>query len=74
MATNEAPSFDDLDSVEVSDDDNSNGWIDLEPGEEVTGDGNFWCAKTQTIMGPDRQICGSEYCLDQGRRCYERLA
>ncbi|MFY4811294.1 hypothetical protein ACOJIV_01095 [Haloarcula sp. AONF1] len=37
MATNESPSFDDLDSVEVSDDDNSNGWIDLEPGEEVTG-------------------------------------
>ena len=38
MATkDDTPSFDDLDSVEVSNDDNSNGWIDLEPGQEVTG-------------------------------------
>ena len=43
------------------------------PGEEITGDGNFWCAKTQTIMGPDRQLCGGEYCLDEGRGCYEGL-
>lgn len=43
----------------------------IKPGEEVTGDGNFWCAKTQTIMGPDRQLCGAEYCLNSARSCYE---
>ena len=43
----------------------------LRPGEEATGDGNFWCAKTQTMMGPDRQICDGEYCLDNSRKCYE---
>jgi len=36
MATNDAPSFDDLDTVEVSDDDQDD-WIELEPGQEVTG-------------------------------------
>lgn len=45
----------------------------LPPGEEVTGEGNFWCAKTQTIMGPDRQLCDREYCLDPSRTCHEAL-
>lgn len=45
----------------------------MKPGEEVTGDGNFWCAKTQTVKGPDRQLCGSEFCLDRSRSCYESL-
>ena len=25
----------------------------MPPGEKATGDGNFWCGKTQTIFGPD---------------------
>ncbi|MCA9076326.1 MAG: hypothetical protein KDA93_14950 [Planctomycetaceae bacterium] len=43
----------------------------LEPGKEATGDGNYWCAKTQTIYGPDRQICDREECLNHDRTCYE---
>lgn len=41
------------------------------PGEEVTGEGNFWCGKTQTIKGPDRKICDPEFCLDRNRSCFE---
>jgi len=37
MATNDAPSWDDLDTVEVSNDDDGSNWIELEPGEEITG-------------------------------------
>ncbi len=36
MATNESPSFDDFPEVETSDDSNGD-WIDLGPGDEVTG-------------------------------------
>ena len=31
----------------------------LPPGEEATGDGDFWCGKNQTIYGPDDQLCES---------------
>jgi hypothetical protein len=38
MATkDETPSFDDLPENEEVDDDNGSNWIDLEPGDEVTG-------------------------------------
>jgi len=43
----------------------------LPPGQEATGDGNYWCAKTQTIYGPDRSICDRDECLDRSRGCYE---
>jgi hypothetical protein len=43
----------------------------LKPGEEATGDGNFWCARTQRIQGPDRELCDGEHCLDRSRVCYE---
>ena len=43
----------------------------LPPGEEATGDGNFWCANTQEIYGPDRGFCGGAYCTDPTRSCYE---
>jgi hypothetical protein len=46
----------------------------LPPGEEVTGEGNYWCAKTQTVMGPDRQLCDPEFCLNRDRGCHEALA
>jgi hypothetical protein len=45
----------------------------MRPGEEVTGDGNFWCARTQTILGPDRQLCDGDHCLDRSRACHESL-
>lgn len=45
----------------------------MKPGEEATGDGNFWCAKTQTIFGPDRHLCDRDYCLDRSRGCHEGL-
>ena len=43
----------------------------LPKGEEATGDGNFWCAWTQTIYGPDHQICDKQECQDASRGCYE---
>ncbi len=43
----------------------------LPPGEEVAGDGSFWCGTTQTSMGPDNQVCDSECCCDATRHCYE---
>ncbi|MAG94143.1 MAG: hypothetical protein CMJ48_10380 [Planctomycetaceae bacterium] len=43
----------------------------LPPGEEVAGDGNFWCGKTLTIFGPDEQLCDCEHCVDPARTCYE---
>ena len=45
----------------------------LPPGEEMTGDESFWCGKTQTIMGPDDQVCDGEDCCDSTRDCYEAL-
>lgn len=35
--TDDTPSWDDLDTVEVSNDDDGSDWIELEPGNEVTG-------------------------------------
>ena len=43
----------------------------LPEGQRVTGDGNFWCGKTQTIFGPDKQIVGDGECRHTGRACYE---
>ena len=43
----------------------------LPPGEEVCGDGNFWCSNTQTVFGPDDQICDDAECRDSTRSCYE---
>ena len=43
----------------------------LPPGEEVTGDGNFWCGKNQTTYGPDDQLCDGESCTNPARSCYE---
>ena len=30
-----------------------------------------WCAKTQTILGPDRFVCHPEDCNDPERTCFE---
>lgn len=43
----------------------------LPPGERVTGDGNFWCGRTQRIYGPDDELVGDEYCRRTTRPCYE---
>lgn len=40
-------------------------------GTRVTGDGHFWCAKTQRIFGPDDQFVGDGECRHTGRACYE---
>lgn len=39
--------------------------------ERVAGDGNFWCAKTQRIFGPDDNLVGDGVCRHSGRACYE---
>ncbi len=43
----------------------------LKESERVTGDGHFWCAKTQRIFGPDDQFVGDGECRHSGRSCYE---
>ena len=43
----------------------------LKESERVTGDGHFWCAKTQRIFGPDDQLVGDGECRHSGRSCYE---
>ena len=40
-------------------------------GTRVTGDGHFWCAKTQRVFGPDDQYVGDGECRHEGRACYE---
>jgi hypothetical protein len=45
----------------------------MPPGQEVAGDGNFWCGKTQRIYGPDDRLCDGEECRDSSRTCYESL-
>jgi len=42
----------------------------LPADQHVTGDGNVWCGKTQTIFGPDHQVCDVEECMKPGRGCY----
>jgi hypothetical protein len=43
----------------------------LPESKRVSGDGNFWCGQTQTIIGPDQQLVGDEECRNSGRLCYE---
>ena len=43
----------------------------MPPGEKATGDGHFWCGKTQTIYRPDDRLCDAEHCTDAARSCYE---
>ena len=43
----------------------------LPPGEEIVGDGYFWCAHTQTQRGPDTRYCDKQSCCDPTRSCYE---
>ena len=43
----------------------------LPKDQRVVGDGYFWCLKTQASLGPDRELCGGEYCTDATRTCYE---
>jgi hypothetical protein len=43
----------------------------LGQSEQVAGDGNFWCGKTQRIFGPDDNFVGDGECRHTGRSCYE---
>ena len=43
----------------------------LPKGKEVSGEGNFWCGKTQKIYGPDDKLCDAERCTNATRSCYE---
>lgn len=43
----------------------------LPPGEEIVGDGHFWCGINQESQGPDQQLCDGESCRDATRSCYE---
>ena len=43
----------------------------LPKGEEIVGDGNFWCGKTQTVFGPDDGLCDGDRCRNTARSCYD---
>ena len=43
----------------------------LPKGEQITGDGNFWCGKTQAALGPDQKLCDGVACRNTARGCYE---
>ena len=43
----------------------------LPKGKEVTGDGNVWCGRTQTIFGPDDKVCDVDRCTNAARSCFE---
>ncbi len=45
----------------------------LPEGEEVTGEGNFWCGRNQRNRGPDNQLCDLKACMNPKRTCYEVL-
>jgi hypothetical protein len=42
----------------------------LPPGEEIVGDGHFWCGMTQSSFGPDNELCNPEECAKSGRSCH----
>ncbi len=42
-----------------------------DPTKYRIGDGNFWCANTQEIYGPDKGFCNGEECTNTTRSCYE---
>jgi hypothetical protein len=41
--------------------------------EHESGDGNFWCNRTQRIFGPDDQLVSDDLCRHTGRSCYESV-
>ncbi len=45
-----------------------------QPGEEAGRSGSelFWCAHTQTCLGPDGQMVDERNCVP-GRACYEAV-
>jgi hypothetical protein len=42
----------------------------LGQNEQVAGDGNFWCGRTQRIFGPDDKLVGDAECRNATRGCY----
>lgn len=42
----------------------------LGQNEQVAGDGNFWCGRTQRIFGPDDKLVGDTECRNAARGCY----
>jgi hypothetical protein len=43
----------------------------LGDSDHISGDGNFWCNKTQRNYGPDDQFVGNAECRNSGRGCYQ---
>ncbi|MCC7422890.1 MAG: hypothetical protein IT428_21655 [Planctomycetaceae bacterium] len=43
----------------------------LPKGEQIVGNGNFWCNKTQATYGPDARLCDGNECRNEARGCYE---
>ena len=41
-----------------------------DPGHIPSGDGSFWCNKTQNCLGPDSREVGDYEC-NETRRCYK---
>lgn len=47
--------------------------VNMPAGQEVAGDGHFWCEMTQTAFGPDNGLCNDEECVKSGRSCFKAL-
>ena len=43
----------------------------LEASDVLDASQHCWCAKTQTVLGPDRFACHPEDCEDRERDCFE---
>ena len=47
--------------------------VNMPAGQEVAGDGHYWCEMTQAAFGPDNELCSDEDCVDSGRACHKSL-
>ena len=45
-------------------------WSDPDPSVPPSNDGLFWCALTQTCMGPHGQLAEPGNCCSSGRSCH----
>ncbi len=45
----------------------------LPEGQEIAGDGHFWCGRNQAARGPDDRPCDGTTCTDMSRTCYETV-
>ena len=45
-------------------------WAEADPTVPRSNDGLFWCARTQTCIGPDGKVAEPGNCCSTGRNCH----